>query len=363
MIPIAKPFIGEKEITYTTDAVQSGWISSHGEYISRFEEKLQSYLKTKNITTVSNGTVALHLALVALGIGVGDEVIVPSSSFIATLNAVLYTGATPVFVDIEENTWGMDPAQIEDAITENTKAVIVVHLYGRACNVNQIKNITQKYGIFLIEDNAEAFGGTLDEVMLGTIGDFGTFSFFGNKIITTGEGGAIFAKDDEMFKKIIEYKNHGMSPEKKYYHKNIGYNYRMTNMQAAIGLAQIEQIEIFLTKRLEIEAWYNEFLNGNIVTQKTLQNSTHVNWMYTVLIQKKAVSVEDMIIKLKDAGIDTRRVFMPMNKMPYIHKNIQNIDFKIATMIHDRGISLPTYYELEKEQVKFISREFMKCLQ
>lgn len=362
MIPIAKPFIGEKEIAYSTDAVQSGWISSHGEYIARFEEKLQGYLKTKNITTVSNGTVALHLALVALGIGVGDEVIVPSSSFIATLNAVLYTGATPVFVDIEEGTWGMDSSQIEDVITENTKAVIVVHLYGRSCNVSQIKNITQKYGIFLIEDNAEAFGGTLDDEMLGTIGDFGTFSFFGNKIITTGEGGAIFAKDDEMFKKIIEYKNHGMSPEKKYYHKNIGYNYRMTNMQAAIGLAQIEQIEIFLSKRLEIEAWYNEFLNGDIATQKTLQNSTHVNWMYTVLIQKKAVLVEDVIIKLKDAGIDTRRVFMPMNKMPYIHKNIQSIDFKIATMIHDRGISLPTYYELEKEQVKFISREFMKCL-
>lgn len=362
MIPIAKPFIGEKEIAYTTDAVQSGWISSHGEYIARFEGKLQAYLKTNNITTVSNGTVALHLALVALGIGVGDEVIVPSSSFIATLNAVLYTGATPVFVDIEEETWGMDPLQIEDAITANTKAVIVVHLYGRACNLSQIKSITQRHGIFLIEDNAEAFGGTLEEAMLGTIGDFGTFSFFGNKIITTGEGGAIFAKNDEMFKKIIEYKNHGMSPEKKYYHKNIGYNYRMTNMQAAIGLAQIEQVEMFLSKRMEIESWYNEFLYNEVSTQKTLQNSSHVNWMYTVLIENKKVLIDKLIVNLKDVGIDTRRIFMPMNKMPYIHKNIQNIDFKVATMIHDRGISLPTYYELEKEQVEFISKELIKCL-
>lgn len=362
MIPIAKPFIGEKEIEYSTDAVRSGWISSHGEYIAKFEGSLQSYLNAKNITTVSNGTVALHLALVALGVGVGDEVIIPSCSFIATLNAVLYTGATPVFVDIDKDTWGLDPLQLEDTITENTKAVIVVHLYGRACKLREIKSITDRYKIFLIEDNAEAFGGTIDEKMLGTIGDFGTFSFFGNKIITTGEGGAIFAKDDAMFKKIVEYKNHGMSPEKKYYHKNIGYNYRMTNMQAAIGLAQIEKIDNILKKRKTIEDWYNEFLHDYVVLQKTIEESSHINWMYTVLIKNNKVVINELVEKLKNVGIDTRRIFMPMNKMPYIHKNIQNIDFKVATVIHDRGISLPTYYELEKKQVEFISEELIKCL-
>jgi len=356
MIPVAQPYISNKEIEYTKQAVTSGWISSHGNYISEFENSLSDYLNSKYVTTTNSGTSALHLALLALGVKENDEVIIPTSSFIATLNAVLYVGAKPVFIDIEEDTWGIDTNKLETLITSKTKAIIAVHLYGYSSNIEEIKKISNKYNIKLVEDNAEAFGATSKTSKLGTVGDIGVFSFFGNKIITTGEGGAICTNDKKIYEQIKILKNHGMHPTRKYYHEVVGYNYRMTNVQAAIGLAQLEQIEVFLQRRKIIKDLYDKELSDITVTQKELLDTKSVNWLYSMVF-KDNINIDKLVQYLKDKGIDSRRIFVPMNKMPYLKKTDIEYDFEIATKIYNNGITLPTYYELKDEEIIYICQQ------
>jgi perosamine synthetase len=361
MIPIAKPYISNKEIEYSTQAIKSGWISSHGEYIDKFENSLKEYLNSEFVTTTSTGTSALHLALLALDIKEGDEVIVPASSFIATLNAVLYVGAKPIFVDIDDDSWGIDTKKLEFMITNSTKAIITVHIYGYSSNIQDIKRISDKYNLKLVEDNAEAFGATSQSKKLGTIGDIGIFSFFGNKIITTGEGGAICTDNKELYEKIKILKNHGMHPQRKYYHEVVGYNYRMTNIQAAIGLAQLENIDKFLDRRKEIENIYDTELCSVVNRQKDFENTKHVNWLYSVVFIED-IDIEKLVIFLKDKSIDSRRLFAPMNKMPYLDKQDTNSDFEIATKIYNNGITLPTYYELKDEEILYICKSIKEFL-
>ena len=361
MIPVAKPKIGELEKKYVSQAVESTWVSSAGEFIDKFEKKLANYLSTEFITTSSNGTTALHLALLSLGLKEGDEVILPACSFIATLNAILYTGATPVFVDVELETWGMDPKKVEDKITEKTKAILAVHLYGYACDILGLRKLADKHGLYLVEDNAESFGAEVDGKKLGTIGDIGTFSFFGNKIITTGEGGAICAKNKELMDKILLYKNHGRRNAGDYYHEVIGYNYRMTNLQAALGLAQLEQINQFLDRRREIENKYDQCLQGLITRQNDLPSSGHVNWLYSFVF-KKEVDIDSIIKKIKEKGIDSRRLFYPMNKMPYLQGKYENVECDNSMTLYNNGLTLPTYVDLKDDEIEFICQEIEKVL-
>lgn len=353
MIPVAQPTIQEKEKQYVTKAVESTWVSSAGEYITQFEQNLSQYLEIPYVSTTSNGTTALHLALLALHIGPGDEVILPASSFIATLNAILYVGATPVFVDVELESWGIDATKIEEKITKKTKAIVVVHLYGYACDILSVMDVATKHHIKVIEDNAESIGASAHGKKLGTIGHIGTLSFFGNKIITTGEGGAVMTNDQELFEQVELYKNQGRRSNANYDHEVLGYNYRMTNMQAALGCAQLEQIDIFLAERKKIEDIYRKELEGVVTPQTEVSGTQHVNWFFSCLFHE-SINIETLKQSLKEDGIDTRRIFSPMNTMPYVHLVDKDTVYMGAQTLYERGLSLPTFVGLTQDQVRFV---------
>lgn len=239
--PVYQPSLGDKEKENVIECLNSTWISSKGKFIAQFENSFSKYIGVKHAVAVSNGTVALHLALLSLGIGEGDEVIVPSFTYIASVNAIKYTCAKPVFVDSDPITWQIDPEKIEEKITTKTKAIMTVHLYGHPCEMDKIKKIAAKHKLYIIEDCAEAFGSLYKGKHVGTIGDIYTFSFFGNKTITTGEDGIVVTNDPSLNEKVIHLKGQGLAKNREYYHDIIGYNYRMTNICAAIGCAQLER--------------------------------------------------------------------------------------------------------------------------
>ena len=360
-IPISQPSITNKEIEYVTNAVKSGWVSSLGEYIDKFEKKFAEFCGVKYALATSNGTTALHLALVALGIKEGDEVIIPDFTFIATANAVKYTGAKVVTVDIEEDTLCINPKEIEKAITPNTKAIIPVHLYGHPANMEEINKIAKKYNLFVIEDAAEAHGAEINGKRVGSFGDVGIFSFYGNKIITSGEGGMITTNNKELYEKMKYLRDHAMSKEKRYWHTEIGYNYRMTNLQAALGVAQLERIEELLEKKREIFEWYREYLKDipNIKLNFQKNGFKNVYWMICLeVIGYNEAKRDNLMKKLKEKGIDSRPFFYPISDMPMYEKANTPITHKV----YQRGINLPSYYDLTKKEVKYICEKVIELL-
>ncbi|MDO8626775.1 MAG: DegT/DnrJ/EryC1/StrS family aminotransferase [Candidatus Magasanikbacteria bacterium] len=351
MIPVAKPTLSGQEKNNVLQALDSGWISSTGEFVSAFEAGLARYLGTAQVATTSNGTTALHLALLALGVGPCDEVIVPACSFIATLNAVLYTGAEPVFVDIELDTWGLDPEQVRSKITKRTKAILAVHLYGFPCRITELNALAKEHGLFLVEDNAEAFGASVNGKKLGTIGDIGTYSFFGNKIITTGEGGAVSSDNATFMDRVRLYKNQGRKTNKIFQHEVLGYNYRMTNLQAAIGLAQLAQADDFIAARRHIESLYDARLAGLIYQPKDMPGAEHVNWLYTRMFNHKELDITALGGFLEQNGIDTRRVFSSMSSVAYLGPEYQRLNFPNTNRLHNLGLTLPTYVGLTDAEI------------
>jgi perosamine synthetase len=355
-IPVAEPVIGNQEARYVMSALKSTWISSSGAFIDKFESSFAQFCNVRYATSCSNGTAALHLALLALDIGSGNEVILPSFTFIATANAIRYVGAIPVFVDIDPKTWNIDPEQIEKKITSRTKAIIPVHIYGYPSDMDKIKKIARKHSLGIIEDAAEAHAATYKNQTVGTIGDIGCFSFFGNKIITTGEGGMIVTNNRTLMRKIILLKNHGMSPKRKYYHPVIGYNYRMTNIQAAIGLAQLEKVPRTLARRQKIEALYRRMLKNTpgIVFQPLSAQIKHVCWLFSILITPAFGSSRNKLITyLKVQQIDSRPFFYPITYFPmYKCKEI----FPIAERISKMGINLPSSPNLTNTQITYITQ-------
>ena len=275
-IPVYQPSLSGNEKKYVIDCLDSNWISSKGKYVSLFEESFSEYIGARYSLTVCNGTMALHLALVTLGIGVGDEVIVPTLTYIASVNSIVYTGATPVFVDSLSETWQIDPDDIERHITKNTKAILAVHLYGHPCDMNRLQEIVKKHRIFLIEDSAEAIGSRYKNQHVGTFGDIGVFSFYGNKTITTGEGGMLVTNDQTLYERALHFRGQGLAKYREYWHDVIGYNYRMTNICAAIGLAQLEQVEEVLQKKRQISIWYQELLKDTPFTVHSEVNEVYL---------------------------------------------------------------------------------------
>ena len=259
--PVYQPSLSGNEKKYVMECLDSTWISSKGKFINQFEENFSEYLGIKYSASVSNGTVALHAALLALGIGKGDEVIVPTFTYIASVNSISYAGAAPVFVDSKEDTWQMDPEDVKNKITAKTKAVMAVHLYGDTCEMDELVNICKEFNLYLIEDTAEAFGSKYNGKFAGTFGDISTFSFFGNKTITTGEGGMVSTNSKELYDLVLRLKGQGLAAGREYYHDVVGYNYRMTNICAAIGCAQLENATGIITKKRKIADWYNNQLN------------------------------------------------------------------------------------------------------
>jgi len=357
-IPVSEPTITDREIDYVCQAVKSGWVSSLGEYITKFEEKFAEYIGVKYALTTSNGTTALHLALVSLGIKEGDEVIVPDLTFIATANAVVYTGAKPVFADIDPETWCIDPEDIKRKITKKTKAIIPVHLYGHPANMDPIIEIAKEYNLFVIEDCAEAHGAEYKGQKVGSIGHCGVFSFYGNKIITTGEGGMITTNHDQIYEKAKFLRDHAMSKEKRYWHTEIGYNYRMTNIQAALGLAQLERIEEIIDKKRKIFMWYKKFLNDlqGITLNPEKDWAKNVFWMICLYNENfNEVKREEFMKKLREKGIDSRPFFYPCSMMPMYRKD--GFMNPVSYEVYKKGINLPSSYNLSKEDVEWICGE------
>lgn len=354
MYPVYQPALNGNEKRYLNECIDSTWISSKGQFINAFEKNFAEYVEIENATSVCNGTVALHLALIALGVGIGDEVIVPTFTYIASVNSITYTGATPIFVDSERETWQMSPKDIEQKITPKTKAIMAVHLYGHPCDMDEIIKIAHKHNLLVIEDCAEAIGTRYKGKHVGTFGDVGTFSFFGNKTITCGEGGMVVTNDSTIYDRLVHFKGQGLAKHREYWHDVIGYNYRMTNMQAAIGLAQLEQIETILTKKQKIAEWYSEDLKDLPVEfHKTAQNVFHSYWMCSILVQK-AKHRDELREYLKANGIETRPTFYPIHTMPMYSKNFTK--HPVAEDIASRGLNLPSYPALKKDDIKYICK-------
>jgi len=356
-IPVAEPDLSDEELKNVINAVKSGWISSKGEYISKFEREFAKYCGARYGISTSNGTTALHLALKAIGIKNGDEVIVPALTFVATANAVTYCNAKSVFVDSHPEYWCIDPEKIEEKITSKTKAIIPVHLYGHPCDMDPIMDVAEEYDLYVIEDAAEAHGAEYKGKKVGSIGVIGCFSFYGNKIITTGEGGMCITNDEELAEKMNVLKNHGMNPNKRYWYDVVGFNYRMTNLQGAIGLAQLKKIDEFIEKKRKNARLYNSFLKNveGITLAPEMSWAKNVYWMYSILIEDGfGISRNKLMAELGREGIETRPFFYSVHQLPPYYRNE---NYPVAQKLSRKGINLPSAVTLREEEIKYICRE------
>jgi perosamine synthetase len=353
-IPVYQPSLTGNEKKYVNECLDSTWISSKGVFINEFESLFASYTGVKHATAVCNGTVALHLALLALGVGPGDEVVVPTLTYVASVNAIAYTGAIPVFVDSLPDTWQMDPEDMRCKISPQTKAIMAVHLYGHPCDMDRISRIANEFGLFVVEDCAEAFGALYKGRHVGSFSDIAVYSFFGNKTITCGEGGMVVTNDETLFDRAVHFKGQGLAKHREYWHDVIGYNYRMTNICAAIGLAQLEQADEFIAKKRQIAEWYKEGLKGLPVTvHGEFGDVRHTYWMVSILVGKPDLR-DPLRSALSKEGIETRPLFNPVHTMPMYAQKFQK--HPVAERLGWTGINLPSWPGLEKEQVESICR-------
>src|ERR1700761_636198 len=355
-IPISKPTIGSREKELVLDALDSGWVSSIGKYIDDFEAGFARYCGTEYALAVSNGTTGLHLALAALGLGPGDEVIIPDLTFVATANAVAYTGATPVLADIDADTLCIDADSVKSLISARTKAIIPVHLYGHPADMDALTEIADAHDIALIEDAAEAHGAEYKGRRVGGLGKCGVFSFYGNKVITTGEGGMLTTNDADFFARAKRLRDHAMSPQRRYFHEQRGFNYRITNLQAALGVAQLARIDDFLDRRAEIMSWYNaEIATTEHVRLNRVKNwAKSAFWMICLEVDGFDEARRGAFMQaLKTRGIDSRPYFCTMSALPMYRQTEMPVSARKART----GLNLPSYYELTRHDVQRISTD------
>jgi perosamine synthetase len=359
-IPIAEPDLSGNEEKYVIECIRTGWISSKGKFVDQFEEKFASYVGVRHAIAVSSGTAALHLALVALDIQPGDEIIMPTFTMIACANVAKYLGAKPVLVDSEISTWNIDPNKIKERITDKTKAIMVVHIYGHPADMDPIMKIAKKYGLYVIEDAAEAHGAEYKGKKVGSIGDIGCFSFYANKIITTGEGGMVVTNDDSIAEKTRKLRDqaYNLKLRKWLVHDNIGYNYRLTNLQAAIGLAQLERVEEFVKRHRENAYYYNALLNEvrGITLPPNAPWAKNVYWMYTILINEEVLGVtrDKLMKRLEEHGIDSRATFLPIHLQPPYKDAYKYEKYPVAELFGRSGVNLPSGNTTTKEDIECI---------
>jgi len=353
MILTTSPSITQKEIDYVTDAITNGHGEHWGDYVKRFEKSFAEYIGVKHAMTTSSCTGALHLALVALGIGEGDEVIVPDMSWIATASVVRYVGATPIFVDVLRDSWCIDPHSIEKHITTRTKAIMPVHLYGQPSDMESIMNLAKQYGLKVIEDAAPSVGSTFKGRKTGSFGNVSGFSFQGAKILSTGEGGMIVTDDSELFSKIKHFAEHGRSSNG-FDISDIGFKYKMSNLQAAWGCAQLERIDELVEKKRITYRWYQEELSGIdglSINKESNGIECPIYWMTSIVLSKEfGLSRDQLMLKLKDKGVDTRPFFPPMSSFR-MFKSVYN---PVAIYMGANGINLPSGHDLTRDEVFYV---------
>jgi perosamine synthetase len=358
-IAVAHPVLQGNESAYVQECLETTWISSAGRFIGEFEKGFASFCDVPHAVATNNGTTALHLTLVALGVGPGDEVVIPTLTYIATANAVRYCGATPVLADADPRTLNLDPAAVERALTPRTRAIIPVHLYGHPVDMDPLLELARSKGIAIIEDAAEAHGARYKGRRAGSLGDCATFSFFGNKIITTGEGGMVTTADAELEARLRLYRGQGMDPQRRYWFPVVGYNYRMTNVAAAIGLAQLERVDHLLAARRQVASWYIECLSDagdDVVLPVEEPYAHHVYWIYNVLLQA-GVDRDEVMRRLDADGIETRPTFFPMHVLPPYAEDPAR--FPVADDTARRGVNLPTHGLLTAEDVAYVAERLL----
>jgi len=357
-IPVCEPTLSGNELDYVTEAIRTNWISSAGRYIPEFEETFAAACDAQHGIACTNGTTALHLAMAVLDLGPGDEVILPTFTMIATPNCVRYTGATPVLVDSEEVTWNFDLNQVEDAITDKTKAIIPVHTYGHPVDMDALNEIADRYGVWVVEDAAEAHGARYKGRRVGSLGDAACFSFYGNKIITTGEGGMITTDNAEIAKLARNLRDHAFSTERHFWHRYVGYNYRMTNLQAAVGVAQTEKLDELVAARRRNAELYSSLLAEveGITTPPEVGDVENVFWMYGILVDEEAFGMSRNALReaLASRGIETRTFFIPIHFQPIYHPQYQGQSFPVAERFCAEGLYLPSASSLTRGQVRYV---------
>jgi len=357
VIPVCEPLLNGNERRYVDECLETNWISSKGRFIERFEAGFADACDVGHGISCTSGTAALHLLLHAMDVGAGDEVIVPASSIIATANTVRLTGARPVFVDSEPRSFGIDPANAAERITARTKAIVAVHLYGHPCDMDALRAIAEQHDLWLVEDAAQAFGASLHGRRAGGLGHAAAFSLYANKLITTGEGGMIVTDDDLLAALLRSLRDQAFSPETHFWHHYLGFNYRMTNLQAAIGLAQLEQAEDLVEARIAHAARYDAGLRDlpGIRLPARTDRVRNVFWMYAILVDDAfGMDRDALMAALGAAGIESKTFFIPMHLQPIYYDAADNEAFPVAEDIAVRGLYLPSSSGLRDEEIDYV---------
>jgi perosamine synthetase len=369
MIPVNTPIIGELERKYLLECITTGWISSEGPFVEQFEQEMAKYSERRYGVAVSNGTAALEIAAKAIGITEGDEVIIPSFTIISPAQAISKLGAKPILVDSNLETWNMDVSQIEEKITTKTKAILVVHIYGLPVEMDKVLELCEKYKLKLIEDAAEMHGQTYKGRKCGSFGDVSIFSFYPNKHITTGEGGMIVTNDLSLAEKCKSYRNLCFRPQQRFVHDEIGWNYRMTNMQAALGVAQLQQIDSFIKRKREIGNLYLELLDGLsdqlILPLKTTDYADNIFWVFGMILKENAkLNAKMMMAMLQERGIGCRPFFYPMHKQPVYNKMgwYTNESYENAEKMAEYGFYVPSGLGITDDEIHIVASELKKIL-
>ena len=353
-IPMSEPYLGKEELENVQEAVKTGWISSNGHFVNEFESAFAEYIGVKHGVSVCNGTAAIHLALAALGVGKGDNVVLPSITSIACANSVAYTGAKAVFADSDKDYWCISPESIRKSIDDKTRAIMVVHLYGHSCDMDPIMEIAEEKSIPVIEDCAEAHGAEYKRRKVGTFGLINCFSFYGNKIITTGEGGMCLTNDTELAERMGILKNQGTKPayKNKYYYDTVGFNYRMTNIEAALGLAQMSKLEYLIEQKRRIAKEYNKLFasSKNVTIAPEMPWAKNVYWYYSILVRKELR--EKTMQELASRNIESRPFFYPIHMLPHFKTDVE---LENAEYLGFSGINLPSGPQLTSQDIERVA--------
>lgn len=368
MIPVNTPLLDGNEKKYLLSCIKDNWISSEGPFVKKFEDSFKKLIGKDYASAVSSGTAALDIAIESLNLKEGDEVILPSFTIISCLSHLIRKKLKPIFIDSYPDTWNMNIDELEQIVSSKTKLLIVVHIYGLPTQMDRIIKLKSKYGFKLIEDCAEAHGLKFNGKPCGSFGDISTFSFYPNKLITTGEGGMILTNNKKLFQKFELYKNLYFNNKKRFYHTEIGWNYRMTNMQAAIGLAQLERIDKKIEKKYEIASLYNDSFRSfdNIILQpEETSYARNIYWVYGIVIKSKKIKALDVMRKLANFGIGTRPFFFPLHRQPLLKKYLRNYSFiklPVSEMLYKQGFYIPSGLGLKKNDQEFVMKKLNAIL-